>query len=159
MQKLLLELVTPPVAANLPAVSFVFMRIHRFLPSILLESAELIGSATVPIATFILGAVLGSISFHLKPYIFDAVRVTLIKMIFVPLCTVTVLYLADLNAAYPLLTVFFVIQASSAPAVSTIILVQHYGGDEQKISSIILFTYIVCLFSMPFWVALWKAIS
>lgn len=153
------ELITPPFVANILALFFVFTHMRKLVPMVLLDSIELIGSATIPVAILVLGAVLGSVSFCLKPYIFDAARVILVKMVIIPLCTIVVLYLWGLGASYPLLASFFVIEASSAPATAAIIQVKHYGGDEQKVSSIVLQAYLFCIIAMPFWVALWNAIS
>lgn len=153
------ELVTPPLAANALGLFVVFTHINRVVPSMVLAPIELIGSTTVPLAIFVLGATLGTISFCLRPYIFDAVRVILVKMIIIPLCTIAVLWLTGVSASYPLLASFFVIQASSAPATATIIQVRHYGGDEQKISSIMLLCYLFCIIAIPFWTALWVTIS
>ena len=152
-------LITPPFVANVLAVVFVFTHIRRFIPSVLLNSVELIGSATVPVATLVLGAVVGSVSFRIRPYFSDAVRVAVIKLIFVPVCTIIVLYMTGLKATYPLLASFFVIQAASAPATAAVIQVKHYGGDEQKIGVIVLYTYLLCTVTLPFWVALWDTIS
>jgi hypothetical protein len=152
-------LITPPFTANVLAVILVFTHFRRFIPSILLDSIEFIGSATVPVATLILGAAVGSVSSRIRPYLFDAVRVAIIKLIFVPVCTIIVLYMSGLKETYPLLAVFFVIQAASAPATAAVIQVKHYGGDEQKIGAIVLYTYLLCTPLLPFWVALWNTIS
>lgn len=152
------ELITPPLAANLTAIALVFTRIRIFLPNLLLDSIELIGSATIPVAIFVLGAVLGSISFSLKPHLFDAARVILVKMIIVPFCVIVVMRLIDLSATYPLLASFFVIEAASAPATAAVIQVKHYGGDEQKIGSVILLAYLFCIFAIPFWLALFNTL-
>jgi len=150
------ELITPPFVANVLGLMFVFTHTQHFVPAVLRESIELVGSATVPVATLILGAGLGGISFRIRPYLFDMARVALVKMILIPAGTIVVLYFSGLNAAYPVLAGFFVLQASSAPATAAIIQVKHYGGDENKIGSIILVMYILCILEMPFWVAVWK---
>jgi len=151
-------LITPPFAANVLAVILVFTHTRQFIPSVLLDSIEFVGSATVPVATLILGAAVGGVSFRIGPYLFDIVRVAVIKLVFVPVCTIAVLYVTGLRETYPLLAVFFVIQAASAPATAAVIQVKHYGGDEQKIGTIVLYTYLLCTVTMPFWVALWDTI-
>ncbi len=153
------ELITPPFAANLLAITLVFTHLRLLVPSVLLDSIEFVGTATVPVATFILGAVLGGSPFNLRPYIADATRVALVKMLFVPLCTVAALYFAGLGASHPLLASFFVIQASAAPATAAVIQVKHYGGDQGRVSSVVLLNYLLGIIAMPFWVALWKAVS
>jgi len=153
------ELITPPFIANILAVIFVFAHIRQFIPSVLLDSIEFVGSATVPVATLVLGAAVGGVSFRIGPYFWDIVRVAIIKLVFLPVCTIIVLYITGLKETYPLLAVFFVIQAASAPATAAVIQVKHYGGDEQKIGTIVLYTYLICTLTLPFWVALWNTIS
>lgn len=155
----LCELITPPFVANLLGLILVFTHIRDFVPMIVLDPIEFIGSATIPLAIFILGAVLGTISFDFRPYLLDGARVTVIKLILLPVCTIAVLYATGMGVTYPLLASFFVLEASSAPATATLIQVKHYGGDEHKISSIILINYICCIITIPFWMAVWKTIS
>ena len=153
------DLITPPLMANIIGLLLVFTHTRNLVPSILSGSIEMLGSATVPIATFILGAMLGSISFTFKRYLLDAVRVILVKLIIIPICTIAILYFIDLGSSHPLLAAFLVIQSSAAPATAIVIQVKHYGGNEEEVSSITLLTYISCVITMPFWLALWNAIS
>jgi predicted permease len=153
------ELITPPFVANILAIALVLTRLRIFVPLVLVDSIELIGSATVPVAIFILGAVLGGISFRPRAYLPDAARVIAVKMVLVPVCTIFVLYLTGLAESFPLLASFFVIEASSAPATAAVIQVKHYGGDEQKVGSIVLLSYLFCVIAMPFWVAVWRVVS
>jgi predicted permease len=153
------ELVTPPFVANVLAVTLVLTKTGRFVPTILIDATEFIGSATIPVAILILGASLGGISFQFSGVVFDAARVILIKLIILPLFTIAILRLIGLGASYPILASVLVIQAASAPATATVVQVKHYGGDEQKISSIVLLAYLFCVIAMPFWVAVWKATS
>jgi predicted permease len=153
------ELITPPFAANVLGIILVLTGIRNFVPAVLVDSVELIGSATVPVAIFVLGAVLGGIRFYLRPYLFDAVRVIGVKMVLVPLCTILALYFAGVGGSYSLLASFFVIEAASAPATASIIQVKHYGGDEQKVGAIVLVSYLFCIIAMPFWAAVWGAVS
>ena len=153
------ELITPPFVANLLAVTLVFTQLRLLLPSVRLGSIDFVGSATVPVATFILGAVVGGRGFKLRPYIADASRVVLVKMLFIPLCTVVVLYFASLGTSHPLLASFLVIQASAAPATAAVIQAEHYGGNREQVNSVVLLSYLFCIIAMPFWVALWTTLA
>ncbi len=153
------EFITPPFVANIIAVILVFAGVARYLPTPIVGSMEMIGSATVPMAMLVLGAVLGGMSFDLRPHLFDAFRVGLVRMIIVPLISIIVLRLSGLAQTHPLLAIFFVIEAASAPATSIVIQVKHYGGDEAKIGAVVLLTYLFCVLSMPFWVALWQTVG
>ena len=153
------SLVTPPLLANIFALLLVFTGAHRLVPGVVTSSADLLGQATVPVANFILGAVLGSISLKIKPYFFDALKTLFIKLIAIPLISILVLYLFDLQTKDPLMAKFLVLQASAAPATGLILQLRKYGGDEQKISNIMLLHYIACIFLMPMWMAVWSLLT
>lgn len=168
------DMVTPPLVATLTAITLVFTGMHQlFFTSqapdsagllntaiaAVFDAAKLLGQATVPLAIFILGGVLGGIAFKLRPYLLDAVRVISIKFILLPLFTIMIVYFSGIGESAPLLAVFFVIESSSAPAIALVLQVKKYGGDEQKIGSIVLVSYLTCLVMMPVWVAVWNLIS
>jgi len=152
-------LFTPPFIANIIAVLIVLLNLKNWIPATVINSTDLLGSAAVPIATFILGAVLGSISFSIKSYAADAVKVLTIRLILVPIITIGILLLIGLNKNYPLLCNLLVLQSSSSPATGLIMQVKHYGGKEQELGSILLLSYIACVITMPLWLAVWLTIN
>lgn len=168
------DMITPPLVATLLAIAIVFARLHPlfFVPpapdtagplntalATIFDAVQLIGEATVPLAIFILGGVLGSITLKLRPYIRDVIRVVSIKLILLPLLTMAAVHLSGIGETIPLLAVFFVIQSSSAPAIVLLLQVKKYGGNEQKIGSILLVSYLACLVMMPTWVSVWNLIA
>jgi predicted permease len=151
-------LLTPPLLANVIAIACVLSGATGYLPSPLLDAVDLLGRAAVPVATFILGAVLGSISLRIRPYLGDALRTLTIKLGVLPLLTIMVVLAIDLHSSNELLARFFVIESAAAPAAGIILMVRSYGGDEQKIGSLMLLSYIVCTLSLPLWVAVWEVL-
>ena len=123
----------------------------------LLDAIALIGDATVPVALFVLGGMLGGITLKIRPYLWDTVRVSFVKFILIPIFTLAGLYYFDLGATQPLMAVCLVIQAAAAPAVAIMLQIKRYGGEEQKVGSILLVTYVICLVAMPVWVAIWQS--
>ena len=119
---------------------------------------DLLGEATVPLANFILGAVLGSISLRIRPYLADAIRVVGVKLFLIPLLVLLVLRFTDWFSGNELLCNFFILQAASPPATGLILQVRNYGGDVQKVSSLMLVCYSLCVLTLPFWLALWHCI-
>jgi predicted permease len=152
------QLLNPPFFANIIAVSVVLLGLKRFMPTVVLNSAELVGSATVPVATFLLGAILGSISFNIKSHFADAGKVMLVKLILLPLAVIIVLSLTNLHTAWPLLCSLLVLQSSSPPATAIIIMAKHYDEKEQQLGSILFLSYVACIITIPFWLAVWSAI-
>ena len=153
------SLATPPFVANIIAVLLVLTNLKIFVPNIIVTTTTFLGDATVPMATFILGATLGSISFKIWPSVWDVLRVVSVKFIFIPIITIFVLSLTNLRAEYPLLADLFVIQSAVAPAANIIIQIRKYGGDKQKVGSVMFISYMVCLLSIPLWLAVWRILG
>jgi predicted permease len=168
------DMLTPPFIVTIVAVVVVFSGLHSIffvteapqaaysfntILATIFNGVRLLGDATVPLMIFILGGVLGSIKFKWRAYFGDIIRVVFVKFLLLPLMVIGVLLYSEIGPAIPLLAVFFVIQSSSAPAISLVLQVKKYGGDEQKIGSMVLVCYLVCLFMLPFWVSVWQMTS
>jgi hypothetical protein len=153
------ELFSPPFYANVISILIVLLHLKFIVPSIVLEPVDLVGTAAVPVATFVLGAVLGSIPLNLKAHLANAIKVLSVRLVIVPLAAIIILRLLNIHSAYPLLCGLLVLQASSSPATSLIILVKHYGGEEEELGSILFLSYIACIITIPLWLAVWTAIT
>lgn len=154
--------ITPPFIANVVAVFLVLTGVNVLIPGMVVESAELLGSATVPVATFVLGATVGGIALGVWPPWWDAVRAIGVKLVLLPALLVTVL--TALTAwttlrVEPLLGNFLVIQAASAPATALALQVRKYGGDEQQTGSLLLLSYALCTLTLPLWLGLWNVVG
>ncbi len=152
------DLLTPPLIANLVGIGTALSGAGRILPAPVLGAVELVGAAAVPVATVVLGAVLGGISVRFRPYLGDAARTIAVKFFALPLIVVLVLHAVRLHAANPLLAEFFVIEAASAPAVGLVLQVRTYGGDEQRVGTVMFLSYAACTLALPAWVAIWRLI-
>lgn len=146
----------PPLVACLISIPLVLTGLSRLIPKPVLETVELVGQGAVPVATVVLGAMLGGMSLRLRPHLWDAARALTVKYVLLPALTVAVLSVTGIGATEPLLARFLVLQAASAPAVGLILQVRAYGGDEQKVGTVMLVSYILCVFSMPVWLAVWE---
>ena len=152
------DLLTPPLVANLVAIGSAFSGASRILPAPVLDAVELVGTAAVPVATVVLGAVLGGISVRFRSHLGDAARTMAVKFFALPLIVVLVLQAVHLHAANPLLAEFFVIEAASAPAVGLVLQVRTYGGNEQRVGTVMFMSYVACTLALPAWVAIWRLI-
>ena len=153
------DLVTPPLVANLLAIAFALSGARDLIPKPAHTALELLGSAAVPVATLVLGAVLGGIGVRVRPYLGDAARALAVKLLVLPAVTVTILHVTGFHIVNPLLAEFFVIEAAAAPAVATVLQVKTYGGDELKVGSVMFLSYLACMFTLPAWVAVWRLIA
>ncbi|MCK5884166.1 MAG: AEC family transporter [Bacteriovoracaceae bacterium] len=155
-QMKLKQFITPPLIANLLAIFFVFSGLDRFLPQILMGPMELLGSATVPVATFILGATLGSSYLNGLPKLSDCLKMLFTRFAIIPGVMIGLLYYFKMKEVNPLMADFLVIEAAAAPATALVIQTRKYGGHEKAVGSLMFLSYVVCLFMLPLWLALWR---
>ncbi|MDD5459783.1 MAG: AEC family transporter [Phycisphaerae bacterium] len=153
------DIINPPLTANIAAMFFVFSGLRSYFPPVVLSSIKMLGSATVPMALFVLGAMLGGIRLKAHHHLWDIVRVATVKLVLLPAATMLALYFSGVGQINPLLAAFLVIEAASAPAAATIVQVRYYGGDAQKVCSVVLVTYLLCIFTIPLWISVWQMIS
>jgi len=152
------DIITPPALANIISLLLVLLGLQHIFPETLVDSVDFLGKAAVPIATFVLGATLGSVSFRQMPNWWDTARVLLVKYGLIPLITIAALWHFDIAKNYPLLADFMIIQAAAAPATGLILQVRTYGGNRQRVASTMLIAYIFCLLMLPFWIGLWHSV-
>jgi predicted permease len=150
------DIITPPLIANILALTFVFLNINKKIPDIIFEPIDLMGSATVPMAMFILGATVGTISLKQLPPFWDIFKVIFVKFGITPAVAFFILYYFNIAEKSPILADFIIIEASAAPAANLILMVKKYGGDAQKTGSLMFISYIAAIPLMPLWIALWK---
>lgn len=151
-------LITPPAVANILSLIIALLGWQKFFPDVFVGSVDLIGRAAVPIATFVLGATLGTVSLKKFPKLVNILRVIFVKYLMLPVVTIIILHYFKIGETHPLLADFFVIQAAAAPATGLILQVRTYGGHVQKVAGVMLITYVVCLLALPFWIALWHTL-
>lgn len=155
-QPKLRDLLTPPLVANLVGIGAALGGARRVLPAPVLDAIDLVGTAAVPVATVVLGAVLGGISVRFRSHLGDAVRAMTVKFFVLPLIVLFVLQAVRLHATNPLLAEFFIIEAASAPAVGLVLMVRTYGGNEQRVGTVMFLSYVVCTLALPAWIAVWR---
>jgi len=152
------QMITPPLIANLLGIFMVLTNLNRMIPTAVMDAVDMLGKATVAIATLILGATFGKLSFHLHIPPWDVIRVILIKLFLVPAIMVTLLLIFPLYRNYPLLNDLLILEASAPAATALIIQIRRYGGDEHTVGGVLLISYLVCLLTVPFWLAIWRTI-
>jgi len=152
------DLITPPAIANILSLLIVILGFQNIFPNFFIDSVSLVGEAAVPVATFVLGATLGTVSLKKFPKVWNIIRVTFVKYILLPIVTIAILYWLKIADTNPLLADFFVIQAAAAPATGLILQVRTYGGEVQKVAEMMMLMYMVCLIALPFWIAIWHVL-
>ena len=150
---------TPPLLANFVGLAIVLTGIRPYIPSFLSDGISLLGQATVPVATLILGATIGALPWKFKIYLKDISLSVFIKLIAAPAIVFLILYFSPLPERYPLLCKLLILESAAPAATAMIIQIRRYGGDERKAGSIILISYFACLLLIPFWLALWMSMN
>ena len=152
-------LVSPPMVANLAALTMVFTGARVFIPGPAAAAVRLVGSATIPVAVFVLGASLGGMVHRYREHLADALRTMSIKLMVIPLITILALSQTSLRETDPILALMLVLQGASPPAINIMLQINTYGGNLDRSGTIILLNYIVALLTIPFWVAVWQVIG
>lgn len=152
-------LFTPPLMANFVGLLIVLAGLRDHIPGFISDGISLLGQATVPVATLILGATLGAIPWKFKPFIKDLSWAVIIKLVLVPGLIFLIFIHSPLVENYPLLGKVLILEAAAPAATALIIQIRRYGGDQDKAGSILLFSYVACLILIPIWLALWTAMN
>ncbi len=153
------DFITPPFSAMLAAIILIFTNLSSFVPGSMIAAMDLLGQATVPVAVFILGATIGTLSFNNIPSIKDIIIVSTVKYVLLPVTMSAILYFGKFYVSMPLLCSMLVIQAAAPPATNLIIIAKHYGGDTESFTSMMVIQYLICIAAMPIWIAVWQMIS
>jgi hypothetical protein len=151
-------LITPPLMGTLLGLILVWTGLAGRIPATISKPIDLMGQAAVPVATFVLGASLGGIHLRFHHHLWDISRALSIKLFLTPMVTIAILYAIGLRGTDPLIGPFLVLQAASAPATALVLQIRRYGGDEHKVGAGLLVAYLLCMFTIPFWYAVWQAL-
>lgn len=152
------QLFNAPFVANILALILVLAGVQHYTPPVIADSVDMLGKATVPAATFILGATLAGTVREL-PGFWETFRITFVKFVIIPVLAILLLKILGLNETQPLLADVLVIQAAAAPATGFILQVRTYGGNLKKVSGIIFISYFVTLVAIPLWLTVWKMLT
>lgn len=152
------KIVTPPLIASITGIILVLTGAAPYVPEIIVDASAMLGNATVPVATFVLGSTL-AMSIRKIPPFWDTFRILIVKFVVLPVLTILALYYLRTGEQYPLLAQVLILQSATAPATAHILMVRTYGGDIGKVGGITFVSYLVCLFAIPVWLAVWNAIQ
>ncbi len=152
------QLLTPPFLVNILAILIVLSTVHRYIPPVVTDSIDMLGKATVPSATFILGATLAS-TIKTLPGFWETFRVTFVKFFILPVISIAILYALGTYKTNSLLADEMIIQSAAAPATALIIQVRTFGGDLKKIGGITFISYLITLIAIPVWLTVWRIIT
>ena len=148
------KLLSPPIYANLTALTLVITGLRNYVPSVITDTTSFLGEGAIPLATFALGATLGGLKLNFHRYLKPGSLVILQKLFIIPATILGIMAFVPWLRSDPILILLFTLQAASAPATSLILQSESYGDDSERVGTIIVMCYIVCIISIPLWVAI-----
>ena len=152
------HILSPPIYANIIALFLVATGTRAFLPDVVLNTATFLGEGAVPLGIFALGATLGTINIDLRRHLKAGALVVLQKMFIMPLAVIGAVALIPWMRSDPLMVLLFVLQGASPPATSLILQSKSYSDDSERVGTVTIMCYLVCMISIPLWVALAQAL-
>ncbi|MBU1783963.1 MAG: AEC family transporter [Candidatus Omnitrophica bacterium] len=148
-------LLNPPVIATVLSILWVAVFGKGNMPSIVMEPIGQLGHAAFPLAMLTLGAYLCRYSAHLPDRRTPVIAGMLVKLLIFPLIVLCVLLLVPLESS---LRFFLFLQAIMPTAVSLIVIGAYTNADNKFLSSIILYTHVAAVFSIPLWLEVYRIV-
>lgn len=148
----------PPFVAALSGActKLVFSAAGIGLPAPVLQFLATMGSATVPVAMVILGALLAEVK-SLRAVEGRAVwGICLVKLALVPATILAVFALWQ--PSDPILRLVLFLEATAPPATNISIIVRRFGGDTQLVAAATFVAYLLSIATIPFWLVVAAAV-
>lgn len=151
------SLFSPVVIALLLGFLFIFLRIDKVIPDIVIRPFKLIGECTIPLAMLVVGGNLALIDFSKAINIAALLNVVMAKLILLPALALFIIY--KFKPA-PLIGLLVIIEAAVPSATSLSIISRHYKTESVNfIGQGIFWTHILSIFTIPLFLSLFSVIS
>ncbi len=142
-------LLTPPLAAVLLSLLFVFTGTRHWIPPVVIHTLRTLGDATIPLGMFLVGGILGSFSVEpRRGERRDTLVVVLTRLVLMPALVLAVLSWIPLP---PLARTLLWMESMMPSAVNTAVIAERYGGNSAFIARTLLFTHMLALITLPVW--------
>ena len=123
------------------------------IPYFILDSANLVGSATIPLALLVVGSIMSRVEMQkLQRYKRPLVLIALCRLIIVPALTLFVTGL--FTSLSPLVRAIIVLQSAMPSASTTPIFTTRFGGDSQLASAGVFVTTACSIITIPIFISL-----
>jgi predicted permease len=150
------SILNPPLIAMAFSLITVFLFGTGWLPEIISDPLDMLGSTTFVIVLIALGAYLAEQGEYLPENpIFLAVCVS-IKLLILPIAVLGLLMLVPMDISYR----FFIFLQSIMPVAASLIIIGHYkNADNRFYGFAIFYSHLFSLFSIPLWLLLFRYIT
>ena len=146
-------LFSPPVLATVFSLIWIAVFGKNSLPDIFTDPIRQLGGAAFPVSMIVLGAYLCKY----KAFLPDGKRIIsfgiLCKLIIFPLIVLPVLLFLPIDN---FIKFFLFLQSTMPTAVSLVIIGSYTGADNQYLSSIVFYTHLFCIISIPGWLGIYR---
>lgn len=149
------DLISPPFAAVLISLFFVFFHLNQYIPAVIAKPVEMLSRCALPIAMMVVGGNLALINItDAKKR--DIFSVLLVKLILLPATAIFVVLLLKLD----FLLGFLIVLQSTVPSAMTLsVATRFYKGEETFINQGIFFTNLASLGTIPFFLILYAHLA
>jgi len=149
------SLFSPPVAATLFSLLFIYFGFSSNVPDFIFKPLKMAGDCTLPLALMVVGGSLARIPLrHIeKKAVFFMV---LAKLIILPLLG---FFLISVFKLPELIGLLVIIQLSMPSAVSLSVIIRHYKKEDLIISQGIFFSHILSIITLPLFLSLYFSIT
>ncbi len=122
------------------------------IPEFILESARLIGNASIPLALIVVGSMLAQSQAKRKFALKAIFTLAFCRLILIPALVLLVINIFD--GLPKILAAIIVLQAAMPSASTTPILTRRFGGDSQLAASGVFFTTLLSIITIPLFTTL-----
>lgn len=145
------DLMSPPLAAVLVSLFFVWLHLGDKVPLVIGKPIEMLSRCALPIAMMVVGGNLALINIaDTKKR--DISLVLLVKLILLPAVALAVVLALKLDFLFG----FLIVLQSAVPSAMTLsVAARHYKGEETFINQGIFFTHLFCMITLPFFLILY----
>ena len=146
-------LLNPPVVATVFSLLWVAFLGRGSMPPLLMDPLSQLGQAAFPLAMLTLGAYLCRYQAHKPQKKTPLAACAAVKLLLFPILVLPVLVYVPIASDYKF---FLFLQSIMPTAVSLVVIGSYAGGDNKFFSSIIFYTHLIAIFSIPLWLAVFR---
>ncbi len=147
-------LFSAPVVATLFSISWVILTKRAALPEVIMDPLKQLGQAAFPMAMFVLGAYLHKYQAFMPERKTPLVYVSLVKLALFPAVILAILLFMPFDTE---MKYFLFLQSTLPTAVAMVIIGSYTASDSKFLSSVIFYTHILSIFTIPIWLAVFGA--
>ncbi len=142
----LTPMLNPPIMAMAAGLGLVFLGLNTSIPELILQPAQILGNAALPLIMVIIGGNLAMTRLS-KANTFDLTRICIAKLFIMPALGLAAVAMIKPD---PLIGLLIMIQCSTPSAMTLSIIGRHYDIKNQDfVNQAVFFTHLVGIVTLP----------